>query len=322
MGRSLEQRKRLFQKFSGQLLLLKTNGLIGREFVYPDPYLCPVCLREFSEDHLDETKYANFLTAEDAPPDTLGGSKVALTCRECNNGCGVEIDWHLAEALRSVDDSRFYPGSTFNATTEFEGRKVTVVLEALGGGLLKAYHRIKHNNPVLLERFIYGIRNKTIGTILQIQPPVRRFLEERIIYALIKTNYILTFAKFGYLFLLDEHYQALRDQLRHPEQEIYPWRPFVKDQFTAAQAGTYYILNNGLKAIMNVFVLKTAYSDTVIAGFLQGPDTTMGEYADKIDGARNGQGAIHFENSLYDPAKDLFTDLAEMKKVINWIRKS
>jgi hypothetical protein len=213
MGKSLERKRRLFRKFSGQLLLLQANAMLHYPFIYPDPYICLICLREFSEDHLNEDKYENFLTAEDAPPDALGGTKVALTCRECNNSCGQQIDWHLSEALRSIDDSRFYEGSKQSATIDYEGKKLTVELEALGGGSLTAYHAISHNNPTLLEKFIFGIKNKTIGPVLNFEPPARRFLPERINYALVKTNYILTFAKFGYLFLLDDMYQPLRDQL-------------------------------------------------------------------------------------------------------------
>jgi len=224
MGKSLKRKRRLFRKFSGQLLLLQANGMINYPFIYPDPYICPICLREFSEDHLNEDKYENFLTAEDAPPDSLGGTKVALTCRECNNSCGQQIDWHLSEALRSIDDSRFYKGSKQSATIDFEGKKVTVELEALGGGALTAYHSRTHNNPTLLEKFIFGKKNITVGPVLNFEPPARRFLPERINYALVKTNYILTFAKFGYVFLLDDMYQPIRDQLRNPNRVIYPGR--------------------------------------------------------------------------------------------------
>lgn len=155
-GSNLGRRRSLFKKFSGQLLLLKEHRYIDRTFKYAAPYLCPICLREFSEDHLDENKYRNFLTAEDAPLAALGGTKIALTCLECNNSCGQEIDCHLVAALRSIDDSYFYKGTKQNATIKFENKKLTVELESLGDGTLTAYHRIKYNNPTLLEKFIYG----------------------------------------------------------------------------------------------------------------------------------------------------------------------
>ena len=322
MGKALERKRQIFKKFSGQLLLLHANGLLDWQFKYPDPYICPICRREFSEDHLNEDKYSNFLTAEDAPPAALGGSKIALTCRECNNRCGQQIDWHLIEALRAIDASRFYKGSKQSAIIEFEGKKITVELEALGGGSLSAYHANKHNNPTLLEKFIFGIKNKTIGPVLNFRPPTRRFLQERINYALVKTNYILTFAKFGYLFLLDNMYQPIRDQLLHPENIIYPWTPFIKDQFKVGDKGTYYLLNENMEAILNVFVLKTEYSETVIGGFIQNPLVTMGHFGQDVDGLRDAQQVVQFDVSKYDPDANLFTNLTEMKRIIKWINKS
>ncbi|MGF7077716.1 hypothetical protein [Mucilaginibacter sp. UYCu711] len=318
MGKSLERRRRLFRKFSGQLLLLKANGLIDIDFKYAAPYLCPICLREFSEDHLDESKHQNFLTAEDAPPDALGGTKIALTCRECNNRCGQEIDWHLIEAIKAVDDSFFYKGSKRTVTTVFEGQKITTELTALGDGNLTAYHRIKHNDPGLLEKFIYGLKNKTIGPALNFEPPVKRFIQERINYALVKTNYIITFAKFGYIFLLNPRYQDIRNQLRHPGQVIYPWNPFVKNPFTAANIGTYYVLNEDIKSILNVFRLKTGYSETIIGGFLHHPNTTMEDFGALIDGQCDANNSVIFDTSTYDAGVNVFEDLAEINKIRNW----
>lgn len=322
MGRNLERRRSLFKRFSGQLLLLKAYGHIDRVFKYADPYLCPICLREFSEDHLDEKKYSNFLTAEDAPPAALGGAKIALTCRECNNSCGQEIDCHLSNVLRAIDDSFFYKGTKQNATIEFENKKLTVELESLGDGALAAYHRVKYNNPTLLDNFMYGIKNKTVGPILNIIPPARKVDPKRINYALIKTNYILTFAKFGYIFLLSEQYDKLREQLLKPSQSIFPWTPFIRDQFKKESAGTYYVLNNNLEAILNIFVLKTDYSETVIGGFTQPPSITIDEYGKLIDQSKDYRGIFQIDTSFYDPHTDLFCDIVKINNVRNWINRS
>jgi len=321
MGRNLEKRRNLFKKFSEQLLLLKANGLITREFKYEDPYICPICLREFSEDHLDETKYNNFLTAEDAPPAALGGSKIALTCRECNNGCGQEIDCYLTDVLRAIDDSFFYKGTKQSATIEFEGKKVTVELESLGDGTLTAYHRNKFNNPTLLAKFIYGIKNKTVGPLLNFMPPARKLDPKRINYALLKSNYIITFSKFGYIFLLSQQYDILRDQLLNPSQQLYPWTPFIKDQFTKESVGTYYVLNDEFESVLNVFVLKTEYSETIIGGFIQPPITDMETFAESVNNQRSAEGMLEINTSSYDTNITLFSDINEILRVKNWIER-
>jgi hypothetical protein len=91
MTKSELKRQQLYNKFSEQLILLQKNGIVDMKFDSEKPYLCPICLRAFTTNDLDINR-ANFLTLEDAPPDALGGKKVALTCKQCNNVCGTSID--------------------------------------------------------------------------------------------------------------------------------------------------------------------------------------------------------------------------------------
>ena len=57
-------------------------------------YLCPICLNEYSEQDVK-----NVLTEEDVPQKSLGGNRIALTCRKCNSRCGSDIDIHLLNAI-------------------------------------------------------------------------------------------------------------------------------------------------------------------------------------------------------------------------------
>ena len=54
----------------------------------PDCYVCPLCMRAF-------TRYAlaaKELTLEHVPPESLGGRRLVLTCRHCNNRAGAKVD--------------------------------------------------------------------------------------------------------------------------------------------------------------------------------------------------------------------------------------
>src|ERR687892_136380 len=51
-------------------------------------YVCPVCLHAFGEEALA----LRFLTREDVPPKSMGGRRLALTCRRCNSEGGHEVD--------------------------------------------------------------------------------------------------------------------------------------------------------------------------------------------------------------------------------------
>lgn len=53
-------------------------------------YVCPSCLVAYNEKALDD----RMLTREDVPPKSVGGRKIVLTCKTCNDRAGHEIDWH------------------------------------------------------------------------------------------------------------------------------------------------------------------------------------------------------------------------------------
>ena len=43
-------------------------------------YLCPLCLKSFTKQEVRK-----ILTEEDVPQASLGGSRITLTCRQCNS---------------------------------------------------------------------------------------------------------------------------------------------------------------------------------------------------------------------------------------------
>lgn len=322
MSNGLDRRRNLFNRFADQLLLLKEKGLIAVNFQFDRPYICPICLREFSEADLAENPKRNFLTLEDAPPASLRGSKVALTCKECNSNCGRTIDFHLTEIIREIDASYFYKGSVHHRNIDHNGKLISVELTSMGDGTLQAYHRIKNNNPTLLDKFIYSIKEKTIGPALNLMPPRSRVDSKRVNYALVKANYIITFSKFGYIFLLNPAYDNIRAQLLQPDQIRYPWTPFIKDQFASEHTGTYYIHNPGVRSIMNVFSLRTEYSETIIAGSLPLPHITTPDYGARIDQLKDAQNHIVLDTTRYDPQANIFNNWNEIKKISNWINKA
>lgn len=263
MSRKLPSRNRLFDKFSKQLHLLKENGLLDIKLKYSETYICPLCLKQFQKADLISDNSKNFLTEEDAPPEKLGGSRIALTCKKCNSKAGHQIDNHLINRIKEIDDSNFYKGSKQFRSLEYNGKKVTAEITSNGDGTLTVLHRTKKNNPNLLDKFIYGIKNKTIGPILNIEPKKYKVDSDRVNLALLKTNYIINFSRFGYIFLLDSHYDSIRKQIENMN-EGYDGQIFLKDQFSKDKEGMYYVLNQGAKSTFSIFSLKTEYSETLI----------------------------------------------------------
>lgn len=323
MSKKLNSRKQLFEKFSKQLHLLKDNGLIDIVLKYDKTYICPICLEQFQEDDLVSSSL-NFLTEEDAPPSKLGGNRIALTCKNCNSTAGHQIDNHLVNRIKENDENSFYKGSTQYRNIEFEGQNITAEITSNGDGTLRVFHKTKKNNPTLLDKFIYGIKNKTVGPLLDLNPKNYDVNPERVNLALLKSSYIITFAKFGYIFLLDDFYQEIRNQIKDMNFG-YTGHIFLSKQLEENNTGSYYVMNSGAKSIFNVFTLKTEYSETVISSFIPMPKLTPKEIHYNLikNGCRLGEVdkvGVSLDVSNYDPNADLFNDITEIKKVINWIR--
>lgn len=318
----IENRRKLFHKFSKQLHLLKDNGLIDIELKFPKTYICPLCLDQFEEADIISSTTKIFLTEEDAPPDKLGGKRIALTCKTCNSTAGHQIDNHLINRIREIDDNSFYNGSSQHRIFDFEGENISAEITSNGDGILKVLHKTKNNNPTLLDKFIYGIKNKTVGPILNLKPKKYNVISDRVDLSLLKTSYIITFSKFGYIFLLDKYYQPMRDQIRNMDNP-YETQIFLSHQLQPGNVGTYYVNNPDAKSIFNVFSLKTKYSETIISSILPFPGLTPQEiHANLIKNgeklAQPGKVGVNLDISYYDNDADLFTDLKEINKILNW----
>lgn len=184
MGTKLDSRKKLFDKFSNQLHLLKENGLINIDLKFDKTYICPICLDQFQEKDIISSS-ANFLTEEDAPPAKLGGKRIVLTCKDCNSTAGHQIDNHLVNRIRENDENSFYKGTKQYRNIEFEGQNITAEITSNGDGTLRVFHKSKNNNPSLLDKFVYGIKNKTVGPLLNLEPKDYQVNSERVNLALL-----------------------------------------------------------------------------------------------------------------------------------------
>jgi len=311
----------MFEKFSRQLHLLKDNGLIDIELKYDETYICPLCLDQFQKSDLISDPNNNYLTEEDAPPDKLNGSRIALTCKTCNSKAGHEIDYHLIKILRDIDDSKFHKDTVQHRRVEFEDTFINSQITSEGDGILKVLHRIDNNNPTTLERFIQKLKTKSIGEILHLNPPKQPADNRKVNKALLKTNYIITFAKFGYIFLLDEFYDTIRKEIRNPDFEA-EGNLMINQQFNNSQVGTYYVINPNSKSIFNIFSLKTDYSETIIGSLLPFPDmspkTLHHNLTSKGIKLGNGEVGVTLDTTHYDTNADLFNNLNEIKKILAW----
>jgi len=315
---SSEKRQKIFQAYSDNLTMLIEHGLI------PDvrkkekkPYMCPICLNEFSEEDLDVNQN-QYLTLEDAPPKSLGGKSNVLTCKKCNNTCGSEIDSHLANRIKELDQTKFFRNSEARTKVEKDGLVVNGILKVDADGTMQMFHSKENNNPEVLDEFIKRITANTKITMFFTPLKVN---DSRLQIALLKTAYLLMFEKYGYALLFDKEYDRLRQQLLNPDQEIYTldfWflGPFPEDLTKIVP----FVKENNLGSIMPFFLLKTNKSRYIFSAILPINSRPVEEIIAGFRARFDETSALSLEMHRFNEDMDFLNNPEHAKQLINFVR--
>ena len=81
-------------------------------------YVCPLCVHAFPS--IDD------LSFEHAPPESVGGREVCLTCKSCNNTAGAGVDKELRRAL---DHRDWWRGTGKPVRARLEVAEITLRVE-------------------------------------------------------------------------------------------------------------------------------------------------------------------------------------------------
>ena len=195
---------------------LGVRALVAARPGAPNVYCCPLCIRG------SDTAHPSVLSLEDVPPKSVGGKPLLLTCRQCNNRHGSDLDSHIKAGrdlrdivegkretwgrLRVGENRMTVKGTVFgedNALEEIAGKSnpperdaVQSHLESLAGkdasgGEFHFEFSIKHNE-----------------------------WRERV--AWLRVAYLYLSALLGYTFVLREVLNPVRDQFRRPDEKLVP----------------------------------------------------------------------------------------------------
>ena len=175
--------------------------------VREDDYICPICLCGYSMSEMDQ------LSLEDAPQAALGGRKVAITCKKCNNTCGNTIDCHFVNYIDTIERKNLLPGSNqkIRIINLGEGKPIEAALRVdeekeMYLSISKDYY----NSLIFNERLNKLIKDREII----VQEKNKEIDFNLVSAAIIKNAYIILFSKFGYSFILDDYYDKLRNQIQ------------------------------------------------------------------------------------------------------------
>lgn len=182
----------------------------------PDVYPCPLCARGFN------TPHPSVLSFEDVPPKSVGGKPLLLTCRQCNNKHGSDLDSHIQAGrnLREIVEGKRETWGRLRVGEDRMTVKGTVfaednALEEMSG----------KSNPAerdAVESFVESQAGKdAIGSELHFEFSIKHNeWKERV--AWLRVAYLYLSALLGYTFVLREVLNPIRDQFRRPDEKLVP----------------------------------------------------------------------------------------------------
>ena len=194
-----------------------------------DCYVCPLCRTPVERDLI-----ATELTVEHAPPESIGGHAVALTCRACNSHAGAELDEALR--LQYLDRQLFHGGSvtTQQVVSVREGTRARGQL-TFGSEEFRFDPIPAQNHPEELRAFRENSErsaaNAQGGQEIVLEIPMRAS-PRRASLSLIRAAFVVAFATFGYTYALDPAMDPLLEQIRRPADLLIDPLPIHYDETT------------------------------------------------------------------------------------------
>ena len=175
---------------------------------------CPICLSDFAR---SDVLAGTNVTLEHAPPKSLGGAAICLTCKSCNNKASL-IEQHAYQSVKARNEWA-------------EGKGAPIVVDLFGHKSTRRFIPHDPNGPFPARKHLF--RNGTIE--LGPLPPTHRLdaskgmsfrIPQRDDYefvSMIKSAYLMVFALMGengYRFAENIGLQPVREQIMNPEKKV------------------------------------------------------------------------------------------------------
>lgn len=183
-----------------------------------DLYVCPLCLRGFDQSALEDRA----LTVEHAPPESIGGRVVCLTCTECNHHSGAELDHHMTKAEQLIAFARGHD-------IQVKARLEVGAVEQRGrfswrDGALCWEGAPKANRLGVTEQFIdemnrlVALGEAADGTELHVTLDFD-VDERRASIGWMRSAYLIAFAALGYRYIGQPAFEPVRSQINDPSTD-------------------------------------------------------------------------------------------------------
>lgn len=161
---------------------------------------------------------AGWLTREDVPPKSVGGRKIVLTCKTCNDRAGHEIDWHARREANLID---FLTRGkvAMRARLRTASGRVPIQLKVSDGGIqaivVPKAVRPTENDAVQAD---FGRASLPGGwQDFTFNVEFEAFSLPRAATSWLRSTYLAFFAALGYRFIFRPELDVVRARIKNPE---------------------------------------------------------------------------------------------------------
>lgn len=264
------KRRHLFNLYVDNLRQVKQHDGIRISLDLDDHFLCPLCFRLYSPESLCDRS----VSLEHAPPEAAGGkdSDCTLTCTQCNNVTGSQLESRLKDSLERRDLFDRVPGASidieYRALPEGEDMWLPATLESTLAGFNILGHADRAHPDLITtvssEAFMSGVTKFQIR--FEVYP-------QRTAAALLKIAYLFLFRLFGYAAVIPSSMQSVRQQILNPAENILPKSWIVNWPILEDYPGITLVLwPDDLRAYLVTFVLDSGRRKQRFGVVLPQPD--------------------------------------------------
>jgi hypothetical protein len=217
---AIQRRKAMFDRGAAALNALNPS--------VQDVYGCPLCLRGFSK---DEVEAEGMLSEEHAPPESLGGEVVCLTCRDCNSSAGSQLDFHVKHREAVIDFLSGLDTDDLNARFTI-GDVAQRGVVRMTGGAVRVGGVPKRDRPEIPGQMMDTLdalaESKQTDWSVQMEFQ-DRWQERRTRVGWLRSAYLVAFAALGYRYILRGALRRVASQIAAPDTDAIPlpvvWKP-------------------------------------------------------------------------------------------------
>jgi hypothetical protein len=180
--------------------------------------VCPLCDRVVTQKELEADP--QLLSVEHVPPKAVHGRRLCLTCRDCNIWAGHTLDSELARYERIT---HFSAGISLHPElARFTWDNVTLNIRVRKeGDRFTSFSVESANNPVFLDKLRQDLSASAESAL---SAPIRAHLElsiradvRRTYVSLLRSAYLIGFARLGYAFAFSKSMKIVKEQIRNPD---------------------------------------------------------------------------------------------------------